>query len=128
MTVRDPRTGRFVATVNVPESREGTFPAMTDLPVGIQGADPADLAYGTEQRPAQADELAQGGQWPLLRARHPALVAADEHARTVQYGQQGALLRDAARLHGLTGMLAHVVGLEPPAGRANGAEEITDDH
>jgi len=116
---RDVR-GRFtVNTSNVPESSEGSFETETGLPATIRGADAAELAYDVTPRPAQADDLAQGGSRFPLHPRHPALVVADEHART-SYGQQGALLRDAARLHGLTGMIAHVVGLESPAGPAEG--------
>ena len=126
MTTRDPRTGLFVTPANVPESSEGKFPTYAYLPVGIQGADLADLAYDTVPRHGpDADDIAPGGTWPLY-SRHPVLVSMDEHARTA-YGQQGSLLRDAARLHGLTGMLAHVVGLEPPTGPSSGVRQVTDD-
>lgn len=114
--------GRFVATSNTPESGKGSFETYTDIPVEVQGADPDELAYGTEQCHApDADDLAQGGDRFPVRARHPELVAADEHARTA-YGAQGAILRDAGRRAGLDGMLAHVVGLEPPAGTSTGVQ------
>ena len=91
---RDPVTGRFVGTVNTPESSAGKFPTYADdLPVEIQGADPADLAYATEPRHAPAaDDLAQGGQASPLRARRPELVYPDDAGSA-----QGAVMRSAAR-------------------------------
>ncbi|MGH3248698.1 MAG: hypothetical protein ACRDOI_21190 [Trebonia sp.] len=121
MTTRDPKSGRFAATANVPSATEGTFPTMTDLPVDIQGGDPARLAYDSVPRPVQADDLAQGGQWPL-HPRHPVLIDADERSRAL-YGSQGGRLRDAARLSGLDGMAGHVLGLYPPGDPSQGIQD-----
>jgi hypothetical protein len=97
------------------------------MPVEIQGAGPGDLAYDTEPRHApEADELAQGRSRFPLRARHPTLVAADEHAAT-RYGTQGMLTRDAARLHGYGGALAYVLGVDDSASPSSGFQGTSDD-
>lgn len=128
MTTRDPRTGRFANTANTHESREGKFATYIDMPVEFEGADPTDLAYDSVPRHApEADELAQGGQWPSLHPRHPVLASMDEQART-RYGVQGMLTRDAARLHGLTGALAYVLGVDDSASPSSGVQEASDDH
>lgn len=110
-STRDPVTGRFVSTVNTPESSAGKFPTYADgLPVEIQGADTADLAYGTVPRHAPAaDDLAQGGQASPLRARRPDLVHPDDAAHEI-YGTQGAVLRAAARGSGPGDFVRYLTG------------------
>ena len=63
---RDPVTGRFVSTRNMPESCEGKFETYADdLPVGIQGAaSPAELAYATERCHAPEDDGLAGRPYP----------------------------------------------------------------
>lgn len=126
MTTRDPCTGRFVSTANTPSATEGKFATYTDVPVEFDGADPSDLAYGTEPRYAPTgDGLAQGGDRFPLHPRHPVLVALDEEARE-RYGVQGMLVRDAARLHGLSGTLGYVLGIDSTAGPAKSTRDTTD--
>jgi hypothetical protein len=111
MAARDPRTGRFVSTTNAPEASEGKFETETGIPIeDVSGAPSANTIDQPRRGPA-ADELAQGGERFSLHPRHPVLVAADEQART-RYGAQGALTRDAARLHSIAGPLAYVLGVD----------------
>lgn len=126
MTTRDPCTGRFVSTANVPSATDGRFETETEMPVEFEGADPNDLAYGTEPCYAPTgDELAQGGSRFPPHPRHPVLVSIDEGTRT-RYGAQGALTRDAAPLHGLSGTLGYVLGIDDTAGPATNTRETAD--
>jgi hypothetical protein len=113
MSSRDPRTGRFVATSNTPESAEGKFGTYSDLPVEIQGADPAELAYDTVPRSP-------------LRARNTTLVHPDDE------GHHNAILRTAARSAGpmdsspfLTGLVGHPA---PSMGVQGTRVEVHGDH
>lgn len=122
MTVRDPRTGRFVATANAPESSGGKFNTYTEMPVEIEGADPAELAYDAVPRYApDADDLAQGGQWSPLRARNPVLVHPDDE------GHHNAIMRTAARNAGPMDPSAFLTGLVGHTAPSMGIQEADDD-
>ena len=82
-----------------------------DIPFEDMSGAPSPNTIDRPRGGPSSDKLAQGGQWPLLRPRHPVLVAADEEART-RYGGQAALLRDAARMSHVGGMAAHVLGID----------------
>jgi hypothetical protein len=129
MTTRDPRTGRWTRVPAEAEyagdSKFNTV-AREGIDVGFQGADPADPAYDAVPRHGpEADQLAESGSRFPLHPRHHALVSLDEEART-RYGTQGMLTRDAARLHGLTGALGYVLGIDDAAGPPRGNQEASD--
>ena len=124
---RDPRTGRFARRPVPDVDAESRFDPMgDDIPFeNVSGAPSANTTERPRYAP-EADEQPSGGQWPLLHPRHPGLISMDEEART-RYGTQGMLTRDAARLHGLTGTLGYVLGLEPPTGPSSDVRQVTGD-
>ena len=119
---RDPRTGRYARRPVPDVDATSEFgPMGDDIPFeDVSGAPAASTVERPRHAPA-ADELAQGGS-PRLHPRHPTLVSMDERAAT-QYGVQGALTRDAARLHGLTGVIGHALGIDPPAAPSEGVRQ-----
>jgi hypothetical protein len=125
---RDPKTGRYARRPVPDVDAESEFDPMgTDIPFDdVSGAPSANTIHQPRRGP-DADDLAQGGdRFALLYARHPVLVSMDEEART-RYGTQGMLTRDAARLHGLTGTLGYVLGVDDSAGPSSGIRQVTDD-
>jgi hypothetical protein len=122
VTTRDRRTGRYVSTANTPESSEGKFSTYTDLPVEIEGADPADLAYdAVPRRGPTADTLAGPAYPSRLRPRDAVLYGGDDGGHA-----QGAVLRAAARLQGMGGMIGHVLGVNGSAAPAGSVQEHDD--
>lgn len=124
---RSPLTGRFISPQNSPEATAGNFETYAaGLPMdNISGAASPSTQDAKRHGPS-ADGIAQGDdRSPLLHQRHPVLIEADERARAA-YGVQGALLRDAARLHGVGGMIGHVLGIDDAAAPSSGVQEADD--
>jgi hypothetical protein len=124
---RDSKTGRFARRPVPDVDAESRFDPMgSDIPFeDVSGAPSANTIDRPRYAP-DADELAQGGSRFPVHARHPTLVSMDEEART-QYGTQGMLTRDAARLHGLSGALAYVIGIDGAVGPSKAVLGATDD-
>lgn len=123
---RDPQTGRFARRPVPDVDAESKFDPMgDDIPFEDVSDAPSASTIKRPRRGPTADELAQGGSRFPLHVRHSTLVSMDEEART-RYGAQGALTRDAARLHGLTGALSYVLGVDDATGPSRAVQENTN--
>lgn len=110
---RDAKTGRYARRPVPDVDAESRFDPMgDDIPFEDVSGAPSPNTTDQPRPGPYADDLTQGGDRFPPRPRTPALISASEVAATDYGSVQGGLVRHAARLYGLTGSLAHVLGVD----------------
>jgi hypothetical protein len=126
MTIRDPRTGRYVRTANVPSATEGKFETYVEMPVDDASGAPSANTIDRPRYAPDADELAQFDARSPLRVRNPVIVHPDDE------GHHNAILRTAARQAGpmdSSPFLTGLVGFPAPSGSIQDTSvELHGDH